>query len=112
MGEVRSAARGGVRGRTCTELEPCPEEFRDAVVNVARSREAGQTLQQIAAGLTETESDAGDRPREIGPRRVMGPGEYGTVMTTSATQAAESDLPPRRAPVLAAPIRRVRRFCS
>ena len=33
----------------CTVPKPYPKEFRDDVVNVARSREPGQTIKQIAA---------------------------------------------------------------
>ncbi|HEX6030667.1 MAG TPA: hypothetical protein VFY90_04490, partial [Tepidiformaceae bacterium] len=36
-------------GRMCTVPEPFPKEFRDDVVNVARGRELGQTIEQIAA---------------------------------------------------------------
>ena len=31
--------------------KPFPREFRDDVVNVARGREVGQTIKQIAAGF-------------------------------------------------------------
>ena len=36
--------------------KPYPQEFRDDVVNVARRREAGQTIKQIAADFGIAES--------------------------------------------------------
>jgi len=36
--------------------KPYPQEFRDDVVNVARNREPGQTLKQIAADFGISES--------------------------------------------------------
>ena len=36
--------------------KPCPQQFRDDVVNVARNRESGQTIKQIAAGVGIAES--------------------------------------------------------
>jgi transposase-like protein len=40
----------------CTVPKPYPREFRDDVVNVARSREPGQSLKQIAADFGIAES--------------------------------------------------------
>ncbi|OCL36837.1 transposase [Tessaracoccus lapidicaptus] len=40
----------------CTVPKPYPQEFRDDVVNVARRREAGQTIKQIAADFGIAES--------------------------------------------------------
>jgi transposase-like protein len=39
-----------------TVPEPYPKEFRDDVVNVARTREPGQTIKQIAADFGIAES--------------------------------------------------------
>ena len=39
-----------------TVPKPYPKEFRDDVVNVARSREPGQTIKQIAADFGIAES--------------------------------------------------------
>lgn len=39
-----------------TVHKPYPQEFRDEVVNVARSREPGQTIKQIAADFGIAES--------------------------------------------------------
>ncbi len=39
-----------------TAPKPYPKEFRDDVVNVARSREPGQTIKQIAADFGIVES--------------------------------------------------------
>ena len=39
-----------------TMPKPYPKEFRDDVVNVARSREPGQTIKQIAADFGIAES--------------------------------------------------------
>ena len=36
--------------------EPFPKEYRDDVVNVARKREPGQTIKQIAADFGIAES--------------------------------------------------------
>ena len=40
----------------CTVPKPYPKEFRDDVVNVARGREPGQSLKQIAADFGIAES--------------------------------------------------------
>jgi transposase-like protein len=40
----------------CTVPKPYPKEFRDDVVNVARSREPGQSIKQIAADFGIAES--------------------------------------------------------
>jgi transposase len=40
----------------CTVPKPYPQEFRDDVVNVARNREFGQTIKQIAADFGIAES--------------------------------------------------------
>jgi transposase-like protein len=40
----------------CTVPKPFPKEFRDDVVNVARNREPGQTIKQIAADFGIAES--------------------------------------------------------
>ena len=40
----------------CTVPKPYPKEFRDDVVKVARSREPGQQLKQIAADFGISES--------------------------------------------------------
>ena len=40
----------------CTVPKPYPKEFRDDVVNVARRREPGQTIKQIAADFGIAES--------------------------------------------------------
>lgn len=40
----------------CTVPKPYPKEFRDDVVSVARSREPGQTIKQIAADFGIAES--------------------------------------------------------
>jgi transposase-like protein len=40
----------------CTVPKPYPREFRDDVVNVARGREPGQSLKQIAADFGIAES--------------------------------------------------------
>ena len=40
----------------CTVPKPYPKEFRDDVVNVARSREPGQSTKQIAADFGIAES--------------------------------------------------------
>jgi transposase-like protein len=40
----------------CTVPNPYPKEFRDDVVDVARSREPGQTIKQIAADFGIAES--------------------------------------------------------
>lgn len=40
----------------CTVPKPYPKEFRDDVINVARSRETGQTIKQIAADFGIAES--------------------------------------------------------
>lgn len=40
----------------CTVAKPYPKEFRDDVVNVARNREPGQTIKQIAADFGIAES--------------------------------------------------------
>ncbi len=40
----------------CTVPKPYPQEFRDDVVNVARGRESGQTIKQIAADFGIAES--------------------------------------------------------
>jgi transposase len=40
----------------CTVPKPYPKEFREDVVRVARSREPGQTLKQIAADFGISES--------------------------------------------------------
>jgi transposase len=40
----------------CTVPKPYPKEFRDDVVNVARGREPGQSLNQIAADFGIAES--------------------------------------------------------
>jgi transposase len=44
------------RGRMCTMPKPYPKEFRDEVVRVARSREEGVRLKDIAADFGITES--------------------------------------------------------
>lgn len=38
--------------------KPYPKEFRQNVVEVARSREAGTTLKEIATGFRDLESPA------------------------------------------------------
>lgn len=45
----------------------CPREFRDDVVNVARSREPGQSLKQIAAdsGIAESSLCNGTRRGDV-----------------------------------------------
>jgi transposase len=40
----------------CAVPKPYPKEFREDVVNVARSREPGQTIKQIAADFGIAES--------------------------------------------------------
>jgi transposase len=40
----------------CTVPKPYPKEFRDDVVTVARNREPGQTIKQIAADFGIAES--------------------------------------------------------
>ena len=40
----------------CTVPKPFPKEFRDDVVNVARNREPGQTIKQIATDFGIDES--------------------------------------------------------
>ena len=45
-----------IRDRMCTVPKPYPKEFRDDVVNVARNREPGQTIRQIAADFGIGES--------------------------------------------------------
>ena len=40
----------------CTVPKPFPKEFRDDVVNVARNREPGQTIKQIATDFGIAES--------------------------------------------------------
>jgi transposase-like protein len=40
----------------CIVPKPYPKEFRDDVVNVARTREPGQTIKQIAAAFGIAES--------------------------------------------------------
>ena len=40
----------------CTVPKPYPQEFRDDVVNVARNREPGQTIKQVAADFGIAES--------------------------------------------------------
>jgi transposase len=40
----------------CTVPKPFPKEFRDDVVNVARDRELGQTIKQIATDFGIAES--------------------------------------------------------
>jgi transposase len=40
----------------CTVPKPYPKEFREDVVNVARNREPGQTIRQIAANFGIAES--------------------------------------------------------
>jgi transposase-like protein len=40
----------------CIVPKPYPKEFRDDVVNVARTREPGQTIKQIAADFGIAES--------------------------------------------------------
>ena len=40
----------------CTVPKPCPKEFRDDVVRVARNREPGVHLKQIAADFGISES--------------------------------------------------------
>ena len=57
-----------------TVPKPYPQEFRDDVVNVARNREPGQHLKQIAAdfGISEScpdELDEGRRRRRRGQAR-------------------------------------------
>lgn len=40
----------------CTVPDPYPQEFRDDVVNVARNREPGMTIKQIATDFGIAES--------------------------------------------------------
>ena len=46
----------GAAGRMCTVPKPYPKEFRDDVVRVARNREPGVHLKQIAADFGISES--------------------------------------------------------
>jgi hypothetical protein len=55
----------------CTVPEPFPKEFRDDVVNVARGREPGQTIKQIAAQV-RFGSEAYRRGRVPIPARFAG----------------------------------------
>lgn len=50
-------------GRMCAVPKPYPKEFRDDVVRVARNREPGQQLKQIAAdfGISESPTSSGTR---------------------------------------------------
>ena len=45
----------GTAGRMSAVPKPYPQEFRDDIVRVARERESGQTLRQIATdvGISE-----------------------------------------------------------
>jgi transposase-like protein len=57
----------------CTVPKPYPKEFREDVVRVARSREPGQTVKQVAADFGISEScltnwlSAADREEGIKP---------------------------------------------
>ncbi len=53
------------RERMCTMPKPYPKEFRQNVVEVARAREAGTTLKEIAKdfGILRVVSDELDRDR-------------------------------------------------
>jgi transposase len=46
----------GAAGRMCTVPKPFPKEFREDVVRVARNREPGQSLKQIATDFGIAES--------------------------------------------------------
>src|SRR5699024_6617691 len=48
--------RAASQGRMCTMPAPYPQEFRDDVVRVARNREPGQKLSQIAKDFGISES--------------------------------------------------------
>ncbi len=56
-----------VAGRMCTVPRPYPREFRDDVVRVARNREPGVTIEQIAAdfGITRVVSAKWMRQADI-----------------------------------------------
>jgi transposase len=65
----------------CTVPKPYPKEFRDDVVNVARNREPGQTIRQIAADFGIGESCLRNWLRQADVEDGLKPG------TTSAENA-------------------------
>jgi transposase-like protein len=66
----------------CTLQKPYPREFRDDVVNVADSREPGQSLKQIAADFGIAESCLRNWMRDADV-------EDGVKLGTTATENAE-----------------------
>jgi transposase len=67
----------------CAVPKPYPKEFRDDVVNVARRREPGQTIKQVAADFGIAESCLRNWMRQADVEDGVAPG------TTTGAETAE-----------------------